>query len=85
MEEQNQVDCQCDENRCFLEENLAWIDRNNELVSFEIGLFKREELARRLEADRLRDKEEWMNYLQIQGTCQVSCRCQAEEKCKTSR
>lgn len=79
VEERTQVCCQCGEGRCFLEEDAAWMARNSALASRLNDPFKVRGTFLRLDSERLRDKEAWMEHLQVQGTCQVRCRL-AEKK-----
>jgi len=76
VENKAQVYCQCEEGRCFLEEDAEWIARNGQLASGVNNHFNRNELLQQLDIDRMQAKEIWMNSLQIQGTCQVCCRRQ---------
>ena len=80
MEKLTQFFCQCGEGRCFLEEDAAWLARNSALASSQNNIFKEKGLFQQLDIDRLRDKEAWMERLQVQGTCQVRCRRLAEKK-----
>jgi len=80
VEERTQVCCQCGEDRCFLEEDAAWLARNSALASRQNDSFKERGVFLRLDSERLRDKEAWMERLQVQGTCQVRCRRLAEKK-----
>lgn len=74
VKKQTQIFCQCEEGRCFLEEDAAWMARNGALASDQNDPFKERELFLQLDVERLRNKEAWMERLQVQGTFQVRCR-----------
>lgn len=79
MEYQTKIPCQCPEDCCFLEEDAAWADRNYAESAGENAFRRDVALLGNLEAERLRQKSEWMERLRVQGTCQVCCRRQAEK------
>lgn len=79
MEEQAKVYCQCAEGRCFLEEDTAWSERNSVVSAGKHGFRQDTILLNNLEVERLRQKDEWMDALGVQGTRQVCCRQQAEK------
>ncbi len=57
-----------------MEEDAAWMARNSALASAQNNLFKERGLFLRLDSERLRDKEAWLERLQAQGTLQIRCR-----------
>ncbi|MDD5329318.1 MAG: hypothetical protein PHX38_04885 [Sulfuricella sp.] len=77
--EAQKVLCRCAEGRCFLEEDAARSGQNHAASKDGNGLQRNTALLDKLEIERLRQKDEWMESLGVQGTCQVNCRRQAKK------
>lgn len=68
----DKVFCQCEIGQCFLDDDAAWCRQN--IVKSENGFCRDEGLFNSLEAERLRQKGEWMDRLDVAGTRQICCR-----------
>lgn len=66
------VFCQCEVGHCFLDDDAIWCRQN--IAKSENGFYRDMGLFNNLEAERLRQKGEWMDRLGVAGTRQVCCR-----------
>ncbi|MDP2903360.1 MAG: hypothetical protein Q8N96_09680 [Methylovulum sp.] len=68
----DKVFCQCEASHCFLEKDTAWSRQN--FAKSENGFWRDIVLLNKLEAERIRQKDEWMDSLDVIGIHQVCCR-----------
>ncbi|MGZ4977244.1 MAG: hypothetical protein ACXV8O_08840 [Methylobacter sp.] len=68
----NKIFCGCEAGHCFLDKDADWCRQN--FAKSENGLWLDIVLLNNLDAERLRQKDEWLNSLGVIGTLQVCCR-----------
>ncbi len=77
--DQEKVFCRCIEGHCFLEKDAEWAKQNYAQALHPNGIFPDRMLLDTLDAERLREKIEWMDSLGVKGTYQICCRHKAEK------
>ncbi|MBI5331207.1 MAG: hypothetical protein HZB71_11415 [Betaproteobacteria bacterium] len=76
--ERKQVDCGCKDGQCFLETDKEWIKRNS-VEMYELRLQRKTAWeVNEVEAVRLQAKNDWLDSLNVGGTCEVCCHLQAK-------
>lgn len=68
----DKVFCRCEVGHCFLEEDAAWCNQN--FAKSENGFRRDVALLNKLDTERLRQKDQWLDSLGVIGTLQVHCR-----------
>lgn len=77
--DQGKVFCRCVEGHCFLEKDAEWANQNYAQALHPNGIVLDRTLLDTLDAERLREKSEWMDSLGVNGICQVCCRLKTEK------